>query len=295
MAIRCKGRRPDPRVEPGAGRHIVETAGGHSERLLGKALQGRRSLVAIATKFGYRVDEEAREAWPYGATEEGSDPAPHVRENLEDSLRRLGTDYVDVYQLHIWGLELPRALAVREVLEALVREGKVRTYGWSTDRADAIEAFSTGPGCGVAQTQLNVMSGDPALAGLCERLHLADLNRSPLGMGILTGKYDASTRFAKDDVRGSATWFAGLVDGHPSAAWIESLARLREILTMGGRSLAQGALGWIWAMSGVTVPMPGIRTVAQAEENARAMELGPLPPEAMRQIEETLGRQAPPR
>jgi len=76
---------------------------GHSERVLGAALKGRRDGAVIATKFGYELDESARAVNPYGATEEASDVAGHVRENLEGSLRRLGTDHVDVYLLHVWG------------------------------------------------------------------------------------------------------------------------------------------------------------------------------------------------
>ena len=74
-------------------------------------------------------------------------------------------------------------MAAREVLEELVREGKIRTYGWSTDRADAIEAFATSPHCGVVQQQLSVLDGNPELLALCEKLNLASINRGPLGMG----------------------------------------------------------------------------------------------------------------
>jgi len=133
---------------------------GHSERILGQALRGRRDRVVIATKFGYDVDEVNKKVRTYGSSEAESDAASHVRADLEASLKRLGTDYVDVYQLHIWGLAIERALQVREVLEELAREGKVRTYGWSTDRTDAVRAFSTSPNCGVVQQQLNIFDGN---------------------------------------------------------------------------------------------------------------------------------------
>ena len=278
----------------GRGANFFDTAAnygcGHSETVLGQALQGRRDRVVIATKFGYDVDEVNREVRPYGPKEEESDAAVHVRADLEKSLKRLGTDYVDVYQLHIWGLSIERALQVRDVLEELVREGKVRTYGWSTDREDAVEAFSTLPNCGVVQQQLNIFSYNPALLALCEKLDLASINRGPLGMGILTGKFTPESTFKDDDVRAHAQWFAGLKDGRPSSKWLDDLAAIREVLTSGGRTLTQGALAWIWGRSGKTVPIPGFKTVKQVEENCKAMDFGPLTPEQMAEIEKILGR-----
>jgi aryl-alcohol dehydrogenase-like predicted oxidoreductase len=263
---------------------------GRSERVLGAALKGRRDQTVIATKFGYDVDEAKRQVEPYGASEEESDAAPHLRADLEKSLRRLDTDYVDVYLLHVWGLTLDRALAARDVLEDLVKEGKIRTYGWSTDRADAVEAFSTGPGCGVVEQQLNVFDGNAELLALAERLNLASIDRAPLGMGMLTGKITPETRFRDDDIRQRVDWFPGIKDGRANQDWLDAMASIREVLTSEGRTLAQGALAWIWGRSPNTVPIPGFRTVAQVEENARAMEFGPLTPAQMAEIDRILGR-----
>jgi aryl-alcohol dehydrogenase-like predicted oxidoreductase len=263
---------------------------GHSERVLGSALKGRRKQAVIATKFGQEVDETARKVTPYGENEEDSDVAGHVRANLQNSLRRLGTDYVDVYLLHVWGLSVDRALAARDVLEELVAEGKIRTYGWSTDRPDAVEAFSTSPGCGVVEQALNVLTGSAEVLAVAERLNLASINRSPLGMGVLTGKITPETRFADNDIRQKVEWFDGIKDGRASQAWLDALGSIREILTSDGRTLAQGALAWIWGRSPNTVPIPGFRTVAQVEENARAMEFGPLTPTQMAEIDRILGR-----
>jgi aryl-alcohol dehydrogenase-like predicted oxidoreductase len=276
------------------GANLFDTAAnygaGHSERVLGAALKGRRDQAVIATKFGYDVDESARTVIPYGSSEAESDVAGHVRENLEGSLRRLDTDHVDIYLLHVWGLTLDRALAVRDVLEELVAKGKVRTYGWSTDRPDAVEAFSTGPGCGVVEQELNLFTGSAELLALAERLNLASINRAPLGMGMLTGKITPETRFRDDDIRQKVDWFAGIKDGRANQEWLDSLASIREILTSNGRTLAQGALAWIWGRSPATVPLPGFRTVAQVQENARAMEFGPLTPAQMAEIDRILGR-----
>ena len=269
---------------------------GHSERVLGAAVKGRRDKVVIATKFGQEVDEVAKKVTPYGESdedgegEEDGDVAGHVRSNLENSLRRLDTDYIDVYLLHVWGLKIDRALATRDVLEELVAEGKIRTYGWSTDRPDAVEAFSTLPGCGVVEQELNVLTGSAEVLAVAERLNLASINRAPLGMGVLTGKITPETKFADNDIRSNVEWFGGIKDGRASQAWLDALGSIREILASDGRTLAQGALAWIWGRSPNTVPIPGFRTVAQVEENAKAMEFGPLTPTQMAEIDRILGR-----
>ncbi|MCE1253082.1 MAG: aldo/keto reductase [Anaerolineae bacterium] len=263
---------------------------GHSERLLGQAFKGRRDHVVIATKFGYHVDETARQVFHYDETEEESDVAARLRNNLEASLRRLDTDYVDVYQLHVWGLTLERALQAREVLDELVKEGKICTYGWSTDRPDAIRVFSDTAQCSVVQQQLSVLDGSSEILAICEQLNLASINRGPLGMGLLTGKFAPESTFSDNDVRKHANWHPGFKDGKPTQVWLDQLASIREVLTSGGRSLAQGALAWIWARSPRTVPIPGFKSLKQVEENCQALQFGPLKGEEMAEIERILGR-----
>jgi len=279
-------------LEHGAG--FFDTAAnygaGHSERIVGRALEGRRDQAVIATKVGHKVDEAGKKVDLYGTTEAESDVAAHLRADLESSLRRLRTDYVDVYLLHTWGLSIERALEARDVFEDLVKEGKIRTYGWSTDRTDAIAAFSTGPGCGVLEQELNVFTGNAELTALAEELNLGNINRAPLGMGVLTGKITPETRFRDGDIRQTVEWFAGIKDGRANQEWLDSLASIREILTSRGRTLAQGALAWIWGRSRNTVPIPGFRTVAQVEENAKAMEFGSLMPDQMAEIDRILER-----
>ena len=262
---------------------------GHSETLLGEIFKDKRDQVVIASKFGYRVDEEKKAVTAYDARETDSDVASHLRADLEQSLRRLQTDYIDVYQLHVWGLSIERALEVRVVLEELVREGKIRTYGWSTDRSDAIQAFATLPNCSVVQQQLSVLDGNMELLHLCESLNLASINRGPLGMGLLTGKFAPDSTFKPDDVRGNMQWHPGFKDGHPTQDWLDKLNAIREVLTSNGRTLAQGALAWIWGKSQITIPIPGFRNVAQVEENCKALDFGPLNASQMAEIGRILG------
>ncbi|TCC37519.1 aldo/keto reductase [Kribbella capetownensis] len=111
---------------------------GRSERVLGRAFAGRREQVVIATKFGHIYDETRR-------TLAGTDTSPdYIRRACEASLRRLDTDYIDLYQLHCGTDSDAESLVIRDVLEELVEAGKIRAYGWSTDDVAQAELFSGG-------------------------------------------------------------------------------------------------------------------------------------------------------
>jgi aryl-alcohol dehydrogenase-like predicted oxidoreductase len=239
------------------------------------------------------VDEAAKSVTAYDGSEELGDVAARLRTDLDASLARLNTDYVDLYQLHVWGLSINRALEVRGELQALVQMGKVRTYGWSTDRLDAVAAFSTSPNCSTVQQQFSVLDGNAELLAYCEQHNLASINRGPLGMGLLTGKFTPGATFNTDDVRQHADWHPGFKNGKPTQAWLDALASIREVLTSGGRTLAQGALAWLWGRSPKTIPIPGFKTVQQIEENCKALAFGPLSPDQMREIDQILGRPTP--
>lgn len=259
---------------------------GHSERVLGKAFKGIRQNVVIATKFNAIFNEETREVT--GASCSPTD----IRSACDDSLRRLDTDYIDLYQFHDNGYPADQAEPVRETLEGLVQEGKVRAYGWSTDFPDRAEVFAQGEHCATIQLELNVLDDNPAVIDICEKHNLAAINRGPLAMGLLTGKYTASTMPSTDDVRGekSPEWMKYFKDGKPSPEYLKKIEAVREILTSNGRSLPQGALAWLWGRSEQTVPIPGFRTVKQVEENCGALEFGPLENDQMQEIEALLER-----
>lgn len=261
---------------------------GHSEEVLGRALADRRGDVVIATKFGHDVDERARAVTAYDGDEATSDVAKRLRDDLTASLRRLGTDYIDVYQLHVGALERDRAVEVRDVLEELVAQGRIRTYGWSTNQADAMRDFA-GPGCGAVQLALSVLDRqEEYMLPVADELDLGAIVKSPLGMGLLTGKFTPEHTFPADDVRSAVEWHPGFRDGRPDPGYLDRVAAVREVLTSGGRTLAQGALAWVWGRTPRTVPIPGFRTVAQVEENAGALEHGPLTPEQMDEVERIL-------
>ncbi|MFG3022589.1 aldo/keto reductase [Streptomyces sp. NPDC048254] len=256
---------------------------GHSERVLGRALGKRRDEVVVATKWGNVFDEETR-------TLTGSDDSPaYVRRALTASLRRLGTDHVDLYQLHLADADPARAAELRDVCEELVAEGLIRAYGWSTDDPARAAVFAEGSHCTAVQHTLNVLQDAPQLLELAEDLDLAAINRGPLAMGLLGGRRAAATA---GDIRSTPpAWLPGFGDGSgPDPEWVARIDALRAVLTSGGRTLAQGALAWIWARSPRTVPIPGFRSVAQAEDNAGAMAKGPLTAGQLAEIDGLLGR-----
>jgi aryl-alcohol dehydrogenase-like predicted oxidoreductase len=253
---------------------------GHSERILARALEGRRDKAVIATKFGFKVNEAEKRV-----TFRDDDHLLYVRQECEDSLRRLNMDVIDLYQLHVWNYPIEKVPAMVNLLESLVKDGKIRYYGWSTDSVEGARTFAKGKHCVAIQHDLNVILDTPEMLAVCEELNLASVNRSPLARGALSGKYSNNTAFPQNDVR-IDKWSKD----HFFVPTLDKLDAIREILTSNGRTLVQGALAWIWARSEKTVPIPGFKTVAQVEENAKAMQFGPLTPAQMKEIDRLLGR-----
>jgi aryl-alcohol dehydrogenase-like predicted oxidoreductase len=250
---------------------------GHSEKLLGLALSGRRGQVVIATKFGRAFEEGSRQFT-------GSDASPEaIVRACEASLCRLNTDVIDLYQLHLGDYDPERAVEVRETLEDLVRAGKIRYYGWSTDDPERARIFAEGEHCTAVQFRLNLFERNDAMLALCAKHNLAAIIRRPLGQGLLTGKFTADSRLPADDVRHDWDFTSG-----EQAVQIARLEQLRALLTRDGRSLAQAALGWLWAVSAFTIPIPGFKTVAQVEDNAGALDYGPLSERQVAEIEALL-------
>jgi len=259
---------------------------GHGERVLGGALKGVRARVLISTKFGNTYDEVRRELT-------GTDASPsYIRRACQASLKRLQTDWIDLYHLHIGDLPLDQAAVVADALDDLCREGLIRRYGWSTDSALCAAAFANRPNATAVQFDMNVFEDAPDVVGVCEAHNFAGIVRLPLAMGFLTGKYSPTSHLPADDIRSRPpAWLRYFNDGgSASQEWFSTLDSIREILRSKGRTLAQGALAWVWGRSGCTIPIPGVRTVEQVEENVGAIEFGPLSSDQMAEISRLLGR-----
>jgi aryl-alcohol dehydrogenase-like predicted oxidoreductase len=239
---------------------------GHSEVLLGRALKGKREEVVIATKFGHIVNEEQKTV--YSAPNQ---ILRNVRTDVENSLRRLQTDYIDIYQLHEGKYDPALALELQSILEELVSAGKIRWYGWSTDIVDSARAFASGEHCTSIQFRLNAIYDNPGMRKVCADFNLAGINKDPLNKGFLTGKFNSSTTFPENDNRSDWDF-----SGPELQKRLKIVDELRDILTSNGRTMAQGALAYIWALDEHMVPIPGFKSVKQVTENAGALHYGPL-------------------
>ncbi|MEV6414264.1 aldo/keto reductase [Kribbella sp. NPDC051718] len=270
-----------------AGIRLLDTAdvygAGHSE-VVGQALRrlpaSVRDEVIVATKFGNVFDETTRVA-------EGQDVSPAaIRAATEGSLRRLGVEALDLTQMHGGADTAAEAEVVVATLEELVAEGKLKAFGTSVDKPEVIAAYGKSSAIS-AQSQLNVFGHDPEVLATAHEYDLAVLARTPLAMGLLTGKYDLSNRPAETDVRRDTPWWT-YFDDDAMADWLRRLESVREILTTDGRTLTQGALAYLWALDPIIIPLPGARTPEQVTEHAAAIDFGPLPESARQEIDELL-------
>jgi aryl-alcohol dehydrogenase-like predicted oxidoreductase len=262
-----------------AGINFFDTAAnygaGHSEQILAQALTGRRDDVVIATKFGHIIDENRKVV--YGDNDK---ILQNLCSDVENSLRRLNTDYLDLYQLHAADYDPEPALELRGMLEDLVEQGLIRWYGWSTDLVDRATAFADGEHCAGIQFQLNALFDNLEMRTLCKDHRLAGVNKDPLNRGVLTGKFTPDSSFPSDDIRSRVDF------GHDSVTWrLDAVEAMRDVLGSGGRTMAQGALAYIWALDEHMIPIPGFKSVAQVKQNAAAMSFGPLTPDEINQIQ----------
>jgi len=258
---------------------------GHSEEILGKALEDYRDDIIIATKFGNTFDKDRKKIIGENLSHE------YIRKACEASLKRLNTDYIDLYWLHCWSVSKEDLISVRDTLEDLSSEGLINSYGWSTDLSDLSEYFVKNSNCVAIQHELNVLHDMNEILDLCEKNNLASVNRTVLAMGLLTGKYSANSKLPDNDVRGinAPEWLKYFKEGRPAPEWLGKLEKIKEVLMSDGRSMVQGALSWNWARSDITIPIPGFKTVKQVEENIQAMEFGPLNNDQMKEIDKILG------
>jgi len=248
---------------------------GLSERILGEALRGRRDGIVVVTKFG--EDPIPDQDDPLALD------ADCVLRKCEASLKRLGDECIDLYLLHRRDYPLERAPEVMEALESLVRAGKIRYYGWSTDDVERAKLFARGEHCIAIEHRLNVFMDSAAMLDLCREQDLASLNRVPLLTGVLTGSWSRDMKLKDGDPR--VHWFED--PGLPKL--LACVQKIEPYLTSGGRSYVQGALGWIWARSPIAIPLPGFRNMEQMQELVEARQYGPFPPDVMQIIAEQVG------
>ncbi|MEM7259214.1 MAG: aldo/keto reductase [Pseudomonadota bacterium] len=259
---------------------------GHSERLLAQALHNKPEAI-IVTKIGIPINEKKKQLSFSGITPADVIPA------IEQCAQRLRREVVDLVLLHLNELDVISAEALFDEMDRAVASGKLRAYGWSTDFSDSVSAVATRENFVAVEHAMNVLIDAPAMRQTCNTAQLHTLIRSPLAMGLLSGRYTAESKIGSDDVRGSGQgWLQYFVNGTPNAVFIERLQNIQELLRDGGRSTVQGALAWLWARNEHCLPIPGARTVEQVESLAQALSFGPLPDNVMQEIDALIDRTA---
>ncbi len=256
---------------------------GHSERLLGKALKHNKDAL-IATKIGIAIDEETKTLLGEEVEPDSVIPA------IERCLTRLDRDTIDLLLLHANELPVTQASAVFEQMDIALKHGKIRSFGWSTDFTDSVNAVAKLDGFTAVEYAMHVLMDAPSMQQAVNTHGLTALIRSPLAMGLLSGKYNNDTSMPKEDIRATNQgWMELYIDGKPNPVYVEKLQSVRELLETEGRSTVQGALAWLWAKSPSNIPIPGARTVEQVEGLANALAYGPLSQDVMVAIDELVG------
>jgi aryl-alcohol dehydrogenase-like predicted oxidoreductase len=258
---------------------------GHSEAVLGEALEARPDVL-VGTKIGVGINPLTKQVT-------GNDISPAAIEaSIDASLKRLRRDTIDLIHLHLNSLPIAEAEAVFDTLDALKAKGKIGAYGWSTDYPDRAEAFASRASFVSVQHAMNVFFRAETVLPIIERRGLLSINRSPLAMGLLSGKYAVGKAMDKSDIRSqSMDWMAYFKDGAAAPEYARQLDAVRALLQTDGRTLVQGAIGWLWARSSQTLPIPGFRTAEQVDDLAGALEKGPLPDSVMDEIERVIIRE----
>jgi aryl-alcohol dehydrogenase-like predicted oxidoreductase len=236
-----------------------------NEELLGRALKGRRDGVVIATKFGWRI-ENGRSV--------GLDSRPaHIREAVEGSLRRLGTDRIDLLYQH----RVDRSVPIEDVvgaMAALVTEGKVRFLGLSEAGEETIRRAHAAHPIAALQSEYSLWERnlEARIIPLLGRLGIGLVPFSPLGRGFLTGNVRRAEEYPEGDFRRGDPRFQGAnFDANVRAASV-----VREVAARLGATPGQVALAWLLAKGEDVVPIPGTKRRTYLEENvgAAALRLG---------------------
>ena len=239
-----------------------------NEELVGRAIKGHRDEYVIATKFARRMDK----ATPGDMSTVGEvDGSPeHVRSSIEGSLKRLGTDHVDLYYQH----RVDPHVEIEETVGAmaeLVKEGKVRHIGLSEAAPETIRRAHAVHPITAVQTEYSLWSRDPEAEILptCRELGIGFVPYSPLGRGFLSGTFTSTDDLAPDDMRRTVPrWSGENLDAN-----LKLVAKLKEIADEKEITPAQLAIAWVLAQGEDVVPIPGTRRRSYLEQNAAAADV----------------------
>lgn len=249
-----------------------------NEELVGEALQPFRNQVKIATKFGFAID---------GTIALNSRPE-HIRKVVEESLKRLRTDHIDLYYQHRVDPAVPIE-DVAGVMKDLIAQGKILHYGLSEPSVKTIRRAHIVQPVTAIQSEYSLWTRNVELNGVldtCEELNIGFVPWAPLGEGFLTGKYDTTTKYdEKTDFRSGFPRFSKefMPLNMPIIEWLKGYAASK------GATPSQVALAWLLAKSPNIVPIPGTRSEAHLIENLGALDLT-LSPKDVQDIETLLSQ-----
>ena len=247
-----------------------------NEEMVGEAFTGMRDEVKIATKFGWDIDQVTGEH--RGGV--NSKPA-QIRSAVEGSLRRLRTDYIDLYYQHRVDPDVPME-DVAGVVQDLIKQGKVRYFGLSEAGANSIRRAHAVQPVAALQSEYSLWTREPEaeIIPTLEELGIGFVPFSPLGKGFLTGKIDVNTSFADADFRSKIPRFA------PEAREANQalVDLIRNVGDQHGATPAQVALAWLMAQKPWIVPLFGTRKLHRFEENIGALNMQ-LTPSDLAEIE----------
>jgi aryl-alcohol dehydrogenase-like predicted oxidoreductase len=237
-----------------------------NEVLVGKALKGRRNKVTLATKFGIVRD-------PADPAKRGWDGSPaYVRAACEASLKRLGTDVIDLYYLHRVDPKTP----IEETVGAmglLVKEGKIKAVGLSEVTPETLKKAHTAFPISAVQTEYSIWSREPEGEGnildTCKILGIAFVAYSPLGRGFLTGQIKKFEDLAPDDYRR----FSPRFQGDNFQMNLQLVTKIEQLAAQKGCTSSQLALAWVLAQGDHIFPIPGTKRIKYLEENAGALSI----------------------
>ncbi len=253
---------------------------GHSERLLAQLKHERREHIHIATKAGRRLN-------PHVA---GGYNRSNLTAFVEDSLKNLVIDTIDLLQLHCPPTEVYYMPEVFSVLDDLVQQGKLLYYGVSVEKVEeALKALEY-PGVQSIQIIFNIFRQRPAdlFFARAQERKVGILARLPLSSGMLTGKMKPDSRFSSDDHRqynrqGEAFDRGETFSGVDFKLGLSTVEQLKPLVPSSW-TLAEFALRWILMFEAVTCAIPGAKRSTQVEENCRAADLPPIPEATMQQV-----------
>jgi aryl-alcohol dehydrogenase-like predicted oxidoreductase len=235
-----------------------------NEELVGKAIKGRRNQVIIATKFGNMVDDQGKR------TGKISGKPDYIRKSVEGSLKRLGTDYIDLYYQHRVDPDTP----IEETIQAmadLVKEGKILHIGMSEAASDTIRRAAKIHPITALQSEYSLWTRDPEdeILATIRELGIGFVPYSPLGRGFLTGQIKSIDDLESDDFRRQNPRFKG----ENFQKNLELVDKVKEIANEKGCTPGQLALAWVLAQGEEVVPIPGTKHLKYLEENLGALEV----------------------